>query len=222
MTEINWAADSLYQPFYSFAEVSRYTHVPLGTLRFWTRSKEGRILVPAGQDPAAPLSFMNLVESHVLRALRRTHRVPMQRIRRAVEWLREQYETDHPLAELDLETDGYDVFIREAQFPVSAMRKGQMGIPDVLSRYLERIERDSNNIPIRFFPMTNEASPKVIVMDPTIAYGRPVIKGTRITTLMVYARYTGGEGLADIAADYGLEIAEIEEALRCELEQEAA
>ena len=214
--------DERYLPLYSLAEVSRYARVQSGTLRSWTRSRDGGILVPAELDTVAPLSFINLVESHVLLALRRIHRVPMQRIRTAVEWLRRTYETEHPLAELDLETDGYDLFVRELGYPVSASRRGQGAIPQILSRFLQRIERDPGRIPMRFYPLTYETSPKAIVMDPTVVYGRPVIKGTRVTTLMVFERYSGGESLHDIASDYDLDMAAIEEALRCEIDQRAA
>jgi len=214
--------DLRYQPLYSLVEVSRYARVGPTTLRSWARSEGGGILVPAGHNTVAPLSFINLIESHVLLALRRTHQVPMQRIRKAVDWLKETCQVEHPLAELDLETDGYDVFVREAGFPVSASRRGQIGIPEVLCRYLQRIERDPNRVPIRFYPIPYDKSPKMVVMDPEIAYGRPVIKDTRITTVMVFERYSGGESLVDIADDYDLKMAAVEEALRCEIEQRAA
>jgi uncharacterized protein (DUF433 family) len=38
----------------------------------------------------------------------------------------------------------------------------------------------------------------------------------------VFDRYSGGESLADIADDYGLNMPLVEEALRCEIEQRAA
>jgi len=214
--------DLRYKPLYSLVEVSRYARVQPSTLRSWTRSRDGSLVVPAQHNTAAPLSFINLVETHVLRALCRTHMVPMKRIHTAVDWLKDKYKSDHPLAELDLETDGYDIFVRELGLPISASRRGQMGIHEILSRYLQRIERDPNRIPVRFFPLTYETSPKTVVMDPAIAYGRPVIKGTRITTLMVFERYSGGESLIDIADDYDLDIPAVEEALRCEIDQRAA
>jgi len=146
----------------------------------------------------------------------------MQRIRTALEWAKNAYHVEHPLAELDLETDGSEVFVRELGFSINASRKGQITLPKVLAQYLRRIERDPKHIPIRFYPLTYEASPKIIVMNPEVAYGRPVIEGTRITTLMVFERYNGGESLSDIASDYDLEVPSVEEALRCEIEQRAA
>jgi hypothetical protein len=57
---------------------------------------------------------MNLVECWVLASLRHRENLPLQSIRSAVETLREKYNSFHPLAERDFETDGVDLFIREA------------------------------------------------------------------------------------------------------------
>lgn len=214
--------DLRYQPLYTPGEVSRYTRVKPATLRTWTHNGDASVIIPAVASGVAPLSFINLIELYVLEGLRHTHRLPMQRIRKGEEWLRRNYSVSHPLAELNLETDGYDLFIREMDIPINASRKGQGGFPEVLARYLQRIERDAGKIPTRFYPYTYDRAPKVVVMDPTVAYGRPVVAGTRVTSQMIFDRYSGGESLNDIAADYDLDISRVEEALRCEIERIAA
>ena len=214
--------DLRYQPLYTLGEVSRYARVKPATLRTWTQNGDVHVIIPAVASGVAPFSFINLIELYVLEGLRRTHRLPMQRIRKGEEWLRRTYSVSHPLAELNLETDGYDLFIREVDIPINASRKGQGGFPEVLARYLQRIERDAGKIPTRFYPYTYDRAPKVVVMDPAVAYGRPVVTGTRVTSQMIFDRYSGGESLNDIAADYDLDICRVEEALRCEIERIAA
>jgi uncharacterized protein (DUF433 family) len=59
-------------------------------------------------------------------------------------------------------------------------------------------------------------------MDPRVGFGRPVISGTRIETVMIFERFSGGEGLSAIAKDYGLKLKQVEEALRCENDRRAA
>ncbi len=214
--------DLRYRPIYPLAEVSRYARVHPATLRMWTHNRGSGVVILATGPQVAPFSFINLIESYVLEGLRRTHRVPMQRIRKAVEWLQQKYGTAHPLAELNLETDGYDLFIRELDVPVNASRRGQGGFPEVLAQYLRRIERDKGRIPVRFYPYTYVQAPKAIVMDPAVAYGRPVVAGTRVSSQMIFDRYSGGESLRDIALDYDLDFQLIEEALRCEIDRIAA
>lgn len=146
----------------------------------------------------------------------------MQRIRTAVEWMRGEYGTLHPLAELELETDQLNIFVRDQGHTINASKRGQVAFRDIIERYLKRIERNNNCIPIKFYPFPYQSSPKAIVMDPEVVFGRPVIVGTRITSVMVFERYTGGESLIDIAQDYDLQITAVEEAIRCEIELRAA
>jgi uncharacterized protein (DUF433 family) len=214
--------DPRYRPLYTLTEVSRYARVLPGTLRSWSEV-EGRPLVAmADPESRSPFSFVNLIEAHVLVALRRIHRVRMSQIRSATDWLSREYGTSHPLAEVDLETDGREIFIRDLGMPVSASARGQGTFQQIIDLYLQRIERDESCIPTRFFPFTYDACPKTIVMDPAVAFGRPVITGTRVATTMVFDRYSGGESLTDIAADYDLELLAVEEALRCEIERHRA
>ena len=215
--------DRRYQPLYSLVEVSRYARVNPATLRYWSHGGEAAVVMISNDvQHVAPFSFINLIEAYVLESLRRTYHLPLQRIRRAAEWLQKTYDIAHPLAEMNLETDGYDLFIRELDIPINASLKGQGGFSEVLARYLQRIERDKGKIPIRFYPYTYAQAPKIIVMDPAVAYGRPVVEGTRVTSKMIFDRYSGGESLNDIAVDYDLKISGVEEALRCEIERIAA
>ena len=216
------ADDARYRPLYTFTEVSRYARVLPGTLRSWSAPDGKPLVAMADPESRSPFSFVNLVEAHVLVALRRVHYVKMSRIRSAIDWLGGRYGTAHPLAEVDIETDGCEIFIHDQNMPVSASARGQGAFPEILGLYLKRIERDQSRIPTRFFPFTYDACPMTIVMDPAVAFGRPVITGTRVATTMVFDRYSGGESLTDIAADYDLELLAVEEALRCEIERRAA
>src|SRR3712207_785505 len=73
-------------PAYTIGDAARYLHMPAATLRSWfvgrtyPRRRGGpgsfkRLITPADAQ-ASRLSFLNLVEAHVLRALRTEHGVP--------------------------------------------------------------------------------------------------------------------------------------------------
>lgn len=53
----------------------------------------------------------NLTEAHILDALRRQYQVELPQIRRAVNYLREQFRTRHPLVHHQMLTDGKHLFI---------------------------------------------------------------------------------------------------------------
>ena len=54
-----------------------------------------------------------------------------------------------------------------------------------------------------------------------VAFGRPVLAGSRIPTVEVAERFKAGKPFEALAADYGRPVADIEEAIRCELDAAA-
>jgi uncharacterized protein (DUF433 family) len=51
-----------------------------------------------------------------------------------------------------------------------------------------------------------------IVIDPRIAFGRPVVLRSGVSTFVIAERIDAGETVRDIAADYDLDSSEIEQA----------
>ena len=76
--------------------------------------------------------------------------------------------------------------------------------------------------PLPFTRKRTLDEPKVIVIDPRLSFGRPVLAGTCIPTAIIAERYKAGESVDDLADDYGRKRLEIEEAIRCELAERAA
>ena len=63
---------------------------------------------------------------------------------------------------------------------------------------------------------TSEVAPRIVVVDPRVAFGRPVLAGTHIPTEVIYQRFGAGESVEQLADDYDRTPSEIEEAIRCE------
>jgi uncharacterized protein (DUF433 family) len=96
---------------------------------------------------------------------------------------------------------------------------------EVVRAYLRRIDRDAKGLPIRLYPFTRKRQleePRAIVIDPFVSFGRAVLAGTGISTAVIAERFKAGEAMEALAADYGRNILEIQEAIRCELPLEAA
>jgi uncharacterized protein (DUF433 family) len=95
---------------------------------------------------------------------------------------------------------------------------------EIIGVYLKRIERDARGLPIKLYPFTRDtqaeaapvSDPRVVVMNPIISFGRPIIAGTGIPVAAIYERYKAGDSVADLADDFRLGIGAIEEAIRCE------
>ena len=54
---------------------------------------------------------------------------------------------------------------------------------------------------------------KPIAIDPTIAFGRPVVRRIGVSTRAIAERIDAGETVDELAADYDLSPTEIEEAV---------
>ena len=167
---------------------------------------------------------MNLAELHVLASIRREHRVTMPKVREAIDWLRRRTSdaTDrrHPLVSRQLQTDGLDLFTERYGQLININRDGQLAMRELMSGALRRIERDAHGLPIRLYPYTRSTvddAPSMVVIDPTLSGGRPVLAGTGLATELIAERYKAGESVEALARDYEREKSEIEEAVRCEL-----
>lgn len=181
-------------------------------------------------DKASPLlSFINLVEGHVLDAIRHIHRVPLKNVRSAINYLKEKSKSEHPLAELWFQTDGLDLFIQESDLLINVSQKGQFAMKEIIQAYLERVERDETGLARRLYPFTRKLrleklseEPKTVVIDPLISFGKPTLLGTGIPTAVIAERFHAGDSIDALAEDYGRAESEIQEALRYEFPQARA
>lgn len=214
-------ADPRHLPSYGPAEISRYLDVPVSTIRCWSlgQANSSPLVEPAAISPLV-LSFINLVELHVLSAIRRKHRIAMPKVRQVLEYLQTRLQVARPLADERFMTDGADLFVDHYGALVNASQQGQLAMRAVLASALVRIEWDAAGQPVRLFPITRRdigSSPSLIVIDPAVSGGRPVIHNTRIAVEVVAERFDAGESIADLVEDYGCTAQDIEEAVRCEL-----
>ena len=171
------------------------------------------------------LSFTNLIEVHVLRAIRKDHKIQLDKVRTALDYLESQLKVTHPLAHSEFRTDGIDLFTDRYGTLINASKSGQTLLRDALNAHLERIEPDDSGLAIKLYPFTrsqSKNSPRLVVIDPRLAFGRLVIVGTGIPTNIVAERYQAGDSIDDLADDYNCRQEVIEEAIRCEMPPIAA
>jgi len=222
----------LSTPAYPVVEAAHYLNLPLSTLRAWCFGQGGGktrrfypvIKLDSGDRHA--LSFLNLVEAHVLAALRRQHHVPLPTIRRALSYVGRVMKSPRPLAEVEFDTDGVDLFVSRLGSLINVSQEGQTEMAEIIRAHLKRIERDARGIPVRLLLFTRSDAardqPAPVVVDPRIAFGRPVLTGRGVPTAVLADRFKAGDTLAQLAEDYDASPQAIEEALRCELERKAA
>ncbi len=207
--------------------------MPEGTLRSWVvgrwypvagQEKRSKPLVHLSDPKRRYLSFINLVEAHVLAAIRRRHGVRLPKVRTALDYVKRQFHIERPLIDQTFQTDGLDLFVERYGDLINASREGQQAMKEIISVYLERIERDTKGLPIKLYPFTRDTEsdaapkrdPRLVVMNPSVSFGGPVVACTGIPVSSIYERYRAGDSVADLAHDFRLGASEIEEAIRCE------
>jgi uncharacterized protein (DUF433 family) len=212
-------------PAYTLAEAARYLRLPAATLRSWALGRqyptaEGRadfppLLRPASRKPPS-LSFSNLIEAHVLRSLRTEHGVPVKALRNALNYAEKTLGIDRLLLRPELRADAGRVFLDRYGELIELTASGQLAMRRLFDEHLNRIEWDSSRFPVRLYPFLSASAPSAerpIVIDPRIAFGRPVVVSKGISTSTIAERVDAGESVNDIAADYELAQSEIEQAV---------
>ena len=191
--------DVRHTPLYSIPECARYLGLPASTLRRWVTAGPSApevvanapepLVCPAGEPPAA-LSFINLAELHILSGLRRNDKLSLSEVLTQVDHIDPQRQCPNPLA--------------LSQFSYVS--------PEA------RLEYDADGFAKRFYPpIRGRDDSRTVVIDPAIAFGRPVIAGSGVRTDVIASRINAGESLYDVADDYLLQPYQVEDALRYEL-----
>jgi uncharacterized protein (DUF433 family) len=167
--------------------------------------------------------------------LRHRFRFSLQSLRRLFGELRHAFpELSHPIAQADLsvldasreaghirKTGRAKLFASYQDSSLLNLSKvDQTAFVAVLRDLLERVEKSPTSGIARLHPFITKDrrpdAPKTIVVDPTIAFGKPVIDGTGIPTAAIFQLFNAGDSIAEIAEDYDRTPNEIEDAIRYE------
>lgn len=218
-------ADLRDQPAYGLAEAARYLKLPSATLRSWVAGRsypraegQGRfapLIHPPAREPTQ-LSFWNLIEAHVLRALRTEHGVSIKDVRDALRFAERSLKVSRLLLRKELRTEAGVLFLDRYGELINLSASGQLAMRQLLGRHLKRVEWDEWQFPVRLYPFVSEdgsAGDRPIAIDPKLAFGRPIVIRAGVSTAAIAERIDARESVEDVAADYGLTVPEIDQAV---------
>ncbi len=212
-------------PRYTIAQAARYVGLSPTTLRSWVR---GRSYPRAGgsvrSEPLIKaeelLSFSNLIEAHILHALRVDEDVSMSRLRTALAVAAKECKIERLLLSEKLLTAAGEILLDEYGKLINLGRSGQLALRHVFEAYLKRVDWSARG-PEQFFPgfvsviaLPVEEIPRLIVINPRVSFGKPVLasnKGIRVTAIV--SRIDAGEDENAIAQDYEIDRREVDAAI---------
>ncbi len=161
-----------------------------------------------------PLTFLDLVEAHILVVLRKGYGIPMKNYRAAIEELRKMGEGIHFIAHKDFLHDNRHLYIKAENYLISLSERGQHVDREVISEGLRQLMYGEDGYADRFYPKVDGKLQETVMITPSIGFGQPTIARLGVNTEAIAARFFAGEHMLDLVADYGATQEEIEEAVR--------
>lgn len=207
-------------PLFTIAEAAEYLGVAYTTLRRWARPEFRKVpLVPLitvfpAEGHGATMPFVGFAEAFVIVAAKRAG-VPDWRIRPGVEGVKKEFgDIDHALAHRLLFTDGAEILIGKASDNLEVARNRQRQMTDTVRSQLELITYASDDQFAERIQLPAYGGSTVVLVDPKVAFGYPFVKSGGARVKDILDRFQGEERISDIALDFGLTTAEVEDVIR--------
>ncbi len=150
------------------------------------------------------LSFLDLMELRVIKALVDQHDLSLQHVRKIGTLASRIFDTPYPFASRRIFTEGDRVFAsltRDADLSemveLADVKHRQLIAGELFDQYLSAVEFEKKSmLAIRWWPRGRNVP---IVLDPRVAFGAPVVEGTgtRTNVIAALARTEKQETAAD-------------------------
>lgn len=227
-------AERAKEPRYTFPEAAAFIGRPVSTVRRWS---VGNVRHPDGvtkrDEPLIEidgfrstflLSFLTLLELRFLASYRQ--RVPLQSIRRALEFAASELHEARPLLRVEFQARGKSLFLKfielGGEYLVDASLKGQLAWsddpdevwPSALDEFMKSVDYDSEEHSAHRWWLLGRQAP--VIIDTLFNGGRPstALAGVRTNAIALHR----SEGL--IVPEIATEVSATEDEVRAALEFE--
>ncbi|QCX50245.1 DUF433 domain-containing protein [Ralstonia pseudosolanacearum] len=209
---------------YTLKEAERLTGAPSREVSRWLfgcRFKDGA-RPPLWKTQLSELDekvigFRDLMELRIVKAFR-THDVSLRVIRTAIGNARELFAIDYPFTANRFLTDGKSIFYEALK------EHGEIELTDIVRRQMvfehivrpelyAGIEFTANGQAKRWYPLMNS---NIVVLDPDIAFGKPVLADYEVRTDTVADAYRTEKSKKTVASLYDIPVSAVEAAIRYE------
>jgi uncharacterized protein (DUF433 family) len=192
---------------YGFHEAAFLTGLKEERVREWFRKRpSGARRRPIFQSDYEPvdgdraISFLDLIDVFVAGQLRE-HGVSLQTLRRVYACLAEELQTPHPFCRNELLSDGKVVFMRgmdeKGQEELKEVLSRQKVFPEIILPFLNRIDYGAAS---RLAERWHIA--RLVVVDPRICFGKPVVEPVSIPTAILAAAYHANDEDVELVAGW--------------------
>lgn len=218
-------APYLSKGIYSTSDAARLLGTDAGSVRRWAfgyrragEEYEAAIHTELPQvEGRYALTFLEFVELFSVKEMREIG-LSWQKIRQGLATARRLLRQEHPFATRRWFAEPAGLFVELSrgqgeEVLIELFGHGQIAIKEALADYLEQLEFGPDQYARRWNPRGAKAP---IVVDPELALGQPVVRGTATETAVLYRMFEGGEDIDRIAWAYELDQADVEKVIEFE------
>lgn len=218
--------DPLLSGYFSISNAAQLLNVPPSSIHGWLNGYPGSDAGPVVErdfEGTRAVSFLDLMELRFI-AFFRKQNVSVATLRKAADRARQEWNVSHPLA---LSHEKY-VTDRKSIFATSAEDTGDKQTWNLATGQHEMwitIEKTIQKGVI-FDPVTHLATlwmPKsgefpTVIINPRIAFGKPVVRGTAVPTETLYRQWLAEDSVGKVACWYDVPEEAVKTAIEYELE----
>lgn len=215
---------------YTFQEASKLTNASPQELRRWLNGYEHKTSNSEQRIKNAPLwetelakseiegiSFHDLLEVRFVQAFRK-HGVSLQTIRVASKHAKELFAHPYPFTCKRFQTDGRSIFAtaleESGETELLDLAKRQFAFTKIIEPSLYRgIEFGNDELASHWYPLPRS---KAVVLDPTIAFGKPIVTNGSVRTSTLYDAFKAEKNKQYVAKLYEVPVSSIDAAIRFE------
>jgi uncharacterized protein (DUF433 family) len=216
--------DLLSRELYSLPQVDRLLGLTAGTARRWLEGyvraeREYPPIIRETAKETEAVTWGEFVETRLLSEYREAG-IPVVNMRGAIERLREQFETQYPLAHAQpfLDVHGRELVMRaqdevglERPLQLVVVRNNQLVLSEPARQFVESVDYD-DDVARRLHPAPDLLE---VVIDPLRQFGEPVVRS--VPTEVIAEQVRAGDPPEMIMDLYGLSRVQVDAAIRYEL-----
>jgi uncharacterized protein (DUF433 family) len=192
----------LYLPTYKVRDAARYAGTSPQSVANWHYRGDP---VLTGRIRKRPLNYLQLVEVAFV-AFFRNNGVNMHRIRKTINYLKQNFGNENPLVEYEFKTEGMHILMEYNEFDpdpnfeklVVTDRFGQLAWSNMLEGKFAEFDYEYE-LALRWHPAGRDS---LVIIDPRIAFGAPMVCG--LPTWVLKGRWNAHETPNEIRDEFGL------------------
>jgi len=197
---------------YTVTEAARILNISSQKLGQWVRKywelefikdfPKGEAVYTVGEGSERVFNFYTLIEMITVAKFRAMN-ISFNRIKEAHRIAAEVLETPYPFAMEGFMADGRKIFHNKDLIASLLLDKTrQLEFRRLIEPYCKKIDfEETTKLAERFWPLGKNRD---VLVDPNHRFGEPVIKGTNISTSMIYNLHIAGEPVSFIAEEYNI------------------